>query len=328
MKDKVAEKRKGRSFRSDAGKPVRRGDDPRKKSTTCSSCGNVGHWKGDPECPKVKSGEDKLFQPKPKPKHGVHFVSSPSVPDQQVKPTLVTKDVKVREINFAFAVGTGALRGAAKAKVAPPQFCSQCGQGCGGSARFCAHCGASLAEVRMTDQSKRRTDDVLEVDSSDGDFEKVNDEANKEKKVPVPVDAVRTAAGYRIKKEDNKGRTTYVTPSVAIGLLPHLEKEERRNLRELLRAEEVLEERFRTQDRGQGSEQLPIPPKRDLEAPGRSLTTLKPPTDELPTAVYNKRQLEEFRRALYDERSTRGGKLRPSEGAAMPNDAQRECPHP
>ena len=27
-KDKVAEKRKGRSFRSDAGKPVRRGDDP------------------------------------------------------------------------------------------------------------------------------------------------------------------------------------------------------------------------------------------------------------------------------------------------------------
>ena len=116
MKDKVAEKRKGRSFRSDAGKPVRRGDDPRKKSTTCSSCGNVGHWKGDPECPKVKSGEDKLFQPKPKPKHGVHFVSSPSVPDQQVKPTLVTKDVKVREINFAFAVGTGALRGAAKAK--------------------------------------------------------------------------------------------------------------------------------------------------------------------------------------------------------------------
>ena len=37
-----------------------------------------------------------------------------------MKPTLVTEDVKVHEINLAFAVGSGALRGAAEAKVAPP----------------------------------------------------------------------------------------------------------------------------------------------------------------------------------------------------------------
>ncbi len=85
----------------------------------------------------------------------------------------------------------------------------------------------------MTDQTKRRNDELLRCN-----FEKVNDEPSNEKKVPVPVDAVRTAAGYKTKKED-KGRTPYVTPSVAIGLLPHLEKEDRRHLRELLHAEEV-----------------------------------------------------------------------------------------
>ena len=330
-KDKIAEKRKGRSFRSDAGKPVRRGDDPRKKSTTCSSCGALGHWRGDPECPKVKSGEDKLFQPKPKLKHGVHFVSSPLVPSQQqVKPTLVTDDVKVHEINFAFAVGTGALRGAAKAKSAPPQFCTQCGNGVKESDHFCSKCGTSLAVMRMTDQTKRpKGDEVQAVTSSDDEFEKVHDDSKPEKTdktVPVPTSAVKTAAGYKPKRDDQT-RTTYVSPAVAIGLLPHLEKEDRRHLRELLQAEEVLEERFRSQDRGTGSEQLPVPPQKEIEAPGRRLTTLKPPTDELPAAVH-KRQLEEFRRALFDERVSRKGKLRPSEGAAMPNDAQRECPHP
>ena len=326
-KDKIAEKRKGRSFRSDAGKPARRGDDPRKKSTTCSSCGALGHWRGDPECPKVKSGEDKLFQPKPKSKHGVHFVSSPSVPSQQVKSTLVTDDVKVHEINFAFAVGSGALRGVAKAKVSPPQFCTQCGNGFKESDNFCGKCGTSLALGRMTDQTKRRKgEDVQAVSSSDGEFEKVNDDPKAEKTVPVPTDVVKIAAGYKPKSED-KTRTTYVSPAVAIGLLPHLEKGDRRQLRELLQAEEVLEERFRSQNQGTGSDQLPVPPKKDIEAPGRQLTTLRPPTDELPAAVH-KRRLEEFRRALFEERVGRGGKLKPSEGAAMPNDAQRDCPHP
>ena len=99
-KDRVAEKRKGRNFRQDPRSNNKK-DDPRKKSTTCSSCGNLGHWKGDPECPKVKSGEDKLFQPKPK-KHGVHLVSHGG--EEQVKPTHIDKNVKVHEINFSFVM--------------------------------------------------------------------------------------------------------------------------------------------------------------------------------------------------------------------------------
>ena len=76
-KDQVNEKRKGSNFRNPALKSSfgREKPDARKQSTTCSSCGMKGHWKGDPECPKVKNGEDKPFTPKPKSAKKVHFVS-------------------------------------------------------------------------------------------------------------------------------------------------------------------------------------------------------------------------------------------------------------
>jgi hypothetical protein len=37
------------------------GTEARKKASVCRDCGNVGHWRGDAECPKVKSGEVKPF---------------------------------------------------------------------------------------------------------------------------------------------------------------------------------------------------------------------------------------------------------------------------
>ena len=69
-KSQSAETRKGRGYRSGSskgkgnkGKGKRPPDDrkveDRKRNSTCASCGQKGHWHGDPECPKVKSGEDK-----------------------------------------------------------------------------------------------------------------------------------------------------------------------------------------------------------------------------------------------------------------------------
>ena len=40
--------------------------DDRKKNSTCADCKQKGHWKGDPECPKVQSGETKPFKKKEK----------------------------------------------------------------------------------------------------------------------------------------------------------------------------------------------------------------------------------------------------------------------
>ena len=36
----------------------------KKKASHCASCGQRGHWRGDPECPHVKSGQDQPHQPK------------------------------------------------------------------------------------------------------------------------------------------------------------------------------------------------------------------------------------------------------------------------
>lgn len=62
-------------------------------------------------------------------------------------------------------------------------------------------------------------------------------------------------------------------------------------------------------------------------APGRKNTTLRPPTSEVPNAL-KKQQLEEFRRALFDERVDRKGRLHPSEAAETKNEEQKKCLHP
>lgn len=84
------------------------------------------------------------------------------------------------------------------------------------------------------------------------------------------------------------------------------------------------ETRADREDRGRASTDVP---RRTDVAPGREETTLRPPTDKLPEAV-KKKQLDAFRKALYEERVDRHGYLRPSEGSALPVGHQTECKHP
>ena len=72
-KSKTAQQRKGRGYKGD-GKPKGKGKgkskrppdtrtpDARKKNSTCASCGQRGHWKGDEVCPNVRSGKDAVHQ--------------------------------------------------------------------------------------------------------------------------------------------------------------------------------------------------------------------------------------------------------------------------
>ena len=79
-KQKTAEVRKSRGWK----KPDQRGakggsqsTDARKKVTTCASCGKVGHWKGDAECPNVQSGQDPPHQKKVNEVHFTFMVGGP-----------------------------------------------------------------------------------------------------------------------------------------------------------------------------------------------------------------------------------------------------------
>ena len=68
-KQKTAHQRKARGFTparrsapsGDGGKDNRNRLDARKASSRCADCKQLGHWKGDPQCPLVKSGKVKPF---------------------------------------------------------------------------------------------------------------------------------------------------------------------------------------------------------------------------------------------------------------------------
>ena len=64
-KAQAAGHKQGRGYRQPRVRGSdRRDTDARKRKSTCSSCLQPGHWRGDPECPKVQSGEVPLH-----PKH-------------------------------------------------------------------------------------------------------------------------------------------------------------------------------------------------------------------------------------------------------------------
>lgn len=174
-KDQVAEKKKNRNFRSGGGPKKggfgKKGPDTRKTDTTCSSCGLRGHWRGDPECPKVKSGEDKPFQPKPKNPKTTHFVGvSGVVPENITKRPVEAADskpgMKVHEVNFTFMVGDLGRRAGregmetkrrevATASRDLKPTCPRCQKNVQPKDKFCSECGSSLALQPMSDHEKR-----------------------------------------------------------------------------------------------------------------------------------------------------------------------------
>ena len=117
-KAKVNIKKKARGF-----KPSSSGSSPggatkslaaRKRSSTCASCGAMGHWKGDPECPNVRSGKDALH--KQGAAHGTH---------------------EVNFVNYTFMVGNLVE-------------CPGCGEFCTEGAMFCSACGTRLCKREWT----------------------------------------------------------------------------------------------------------------------------------------------------------------------------------
>ena len=156
--------------------------------------------------------------------------------------------------------------------------------------------------MRMTDQDKRRAPST-ELVSSDGEFTKVDEEPKNPQRVSVSTVALKQAVGIAVKDSD-KGKQKYVTAEEASLALLYLDKDERRRIKQ----------------------QIPVVPRRpNPPAPGRDLTTLDPTAAEKPSAV-KARELEEFRRRLYDERVGKNGRLKPSEGSPLPNQEQKESP--
>ena len=332
-KDQVAEKRKSRNFRNPSlnRHGPRRDDqqpDARKQATTCSSCGQKGHWKGDPQCPKVQSGEDKPFQPKnQRATKGVHFVKEPEIKPVTTNVSKIPVEkqgMTVHEVNFTFVTSTRKKEKKSHEGGPTMAHCPRCPAWMDVQAKFCSECGSSMALPPMRDQHEKRGWKLVDYDDSDAEVDSEDDPGQ-----PSVLPAAKSMAGVICSSCGRRGHLRYqcggryrgggYTHEVdetreALEELPYMSREEKRVLMRRLQ-QEAEEDR-----------QQPVFPKVTSVAPGRSLTTLQPPTGEMPAALKQKR-LEEFRRAMYEERVDRKGRLIPSE-ATTPSEEQKKCPHP
>ncbi|CAE7928562.1 RE1, partial [Symbiodinium sp. KB8] len=276
----------------------------KKKSSTCSSCGVRGHWRGDPQCPNVLSGRDPPHRKPDVPNKGVNFV------------------------NYTFMVGgAGADPGSSVAPSSPWTTCPTC-PSCFAAVtvdqKFCRDCGTKLNPKR--------------------EWEVVNQSQSQEEQVPTrPMRDVRVpkhAVGKTNKPNDH---TIKVRPQEAMAALDNMSREDKKQLRYLLEREEE-EQQVQDQlpiRRGAGYESVPSmssgTPWQSSAAPLAPTLPSAPPSTLRPPDKKDgqgrdkadgvrKRELEEFRITMW-RRAQAGVRTTASSAAPVPTEKQARCRH-
>ena len=282
----------------------------KKKASHCASCGQRGHWRGDPECPHVKSGQDQPHQPRRV--AGVH---------------------EVNFTNFTFMVENFVT-------------CHGCGKKNDPEANFCSKCGGKLSKRNWTvvtdtalgatatsSESEhppppRPMRDLRSVEVSKAALGKTSEPEKKVKLKPVEV----LGAMDQLSKEEKK----------ALKIL--LREEEEARAWETLHSAPLPTSSARgsgdfaslprRQDPDHDRDQLPLHPRRgDLARPGGT----EPPPLRPPSAkdehgrdkakAVKKRELDEFRQVIYRSQ-LEGGRCVPSTAAPKPTLSQARCTRP
>jgi hypothetical protein len=81
--------------------------DTRKASSRCAECKQLGHWKGDPECPNVKQGKTPRYKEKPKvdkKPNAVHWIAMVNIEDKRLARIVdetTTSDADTVRVRFA-----------------------------------------------------------------------------------------------------------------------------------------------------------------------------------------------------------------------------------
>ena len=344
-KQQTAETRKSRGWKpvSKPGDAKKKSVDTRKQATSCSSCGMVGHWRGDRECPNVKSGKDQPHVKPSRPMQTTHFTF---VAD--VTPT-VKKEEKFHEV---FMVSGD------EKPVPPPGQCPRCSWPVQATMKFCGECGHELLQDRMMSRSKRVKDDGWSfVDADDEPKVTFSFEVSKE---GVKQSARSEASG----KPSSSSGGVRLQAKELVAALPSMSKEDKKMLHDALQEEEQKEaymEMVRKQklmaDTMREYDYMTVatklPPYVPLEpvsygggrmsgvassaaasddgsgtsAAASAQQRIVPPNDpSLPKAVRDK-NMKVFRKALY-ERAVRNGRLIPSGAAPVATETQTACVHP
>ena len=299
-KQKTSEVRKSRGWRPAAksgGKD--QSTDARKRVTTCSSCGLIGHWKGDAECPNVKSGQD----PPHKKPNGVHFT---------------------------FVVGSGSN----EVPVPPPGTCPSCSWPVAMTAKFCQQCGHKLLPDQRMAENKRQEPEEDHWDVVEGPSHFTFDLPKDRAKVLAKAKPKQRASSDAVSLGPKELLATLpdMSKEEKRRLKQALELEERQEAWSAMERHRILMEQEVSPYRNEGyqqstmqgvssasQDQHPVLPKQ--------LTNLNPPSskDGKPKAVRD-RELQDFRDQLC-ARQTHNGRLLPSSAAPTPTEEQARCLH-
>ena len=337
-----AEMRKGRGYKGQGkgkkgGKQKSRPEDnrrveDRKKASKCAICHKYGHWKGDPQCPKVKSGEYPERKPQAaKQEQETLFTQSTTLKkEEEDSPERGSgsKNLVVNRVNWTFMAANDGWDMVKDYDSESDDSSSEEEAPAAASADpLYRALDSASAGIEPPKKTKVKLKAVLKALESIVEDE---DERKKLKKVQ-----------RRRKKSKAKEDTTMnVDTPELLSILPHLTRDEKRALlMQLLEDEE--DEAARHVPR---LEEFPKPRRkggypaepRSLAASSKSRAApssaasaagSEPPSnDDMPLAVKKKR-LEEFRRQLYHNALTSKGRLRLSEASDVPNGAQDQCTH-
>eukprot|EP00435_Cladocopium_sp_Y103_P070035 s255_g34.t1 len=300
-KQKTAEAKKSRGWKPAGGAGAK---NPRKeknweqmkKSSTCSSCGMKGHWKGDPECINVKSGKD--------PPHAK----------------------KANTVHFTFMVGTETqCHQCLHFSPNTAKFCAECG------ALMRDHPMPSDVRKRPTEEPDQDHWDVIPDHPKPFSYEVRRDTAQVAAKMRARPKAYTPAPAAA----STEGKVRLHGQEV-LAALPNMSKHEKKELHRALQEEEMREAHEAWEQRhqfmpdvgvggyiGEGFEE-PFP----AYDPGRgSQEVLVPPEGKDKPKPVKEKELKEFRKSLYDAQ-VQGGRMVPSSAAPPPNEAQARCTHP
>ena len=146
------------------------------------------------------------------------------------------------------------------------------------------------------------------------------------------------------KKADDGKRPMEVDlqPHEILRILPHLSKEEKKQLYKALRADQEAvaasylpadedTEKLVRQDKRTGGYSAKTrskqKPSEGASSSSAAAAAAPPTTEDKIPEVIRKKRLKQFRQQLYENSLDKRGRVRPSEASDIPNHTQEECPH-
>ena len=249
-KQQSAEQRKGRGYKNQKGKSKGKGTkkerapDERKRTSRCSSCKQMGHWHGDACCPNVISGKD---PPRDSGSSQVNF----SEGGQASGSRPAESGGRVHRVNWSFMVNNGGWE-LLDHYASDSQFESS--EESEGEVDPVLTAAPKRAEKPSSSTRRRKykvaLKTVLEALAAETDDEETQRRLKKKEYKAARQEAKRQKdkeheakreASFHRKKQGQTPMDTTVSPLEMLKILPHMTKEEKKELYKALKKEQEAE---------------------------------------------------------------------------------------